>query len=330
MDNPSNMATPAQQATSTTGSEAVAPRFSVIIPLYNKEAEIERTVRSVLAQTLQPLEIVIVDDGSTDNSRHVVEQINSPLIRLHTQQNAGSGAARNRAIALSRGEYIAMIDADDEWMPDYLQQIARLIRLYPNCGGWCSAFDIVSDDGVFPSDSPRYEGIIEDYFREAMTRYVCITSATTIARRVFDQVGGFPEGMRMGQDTYMWIKLARSFKVAYTPRRLCRYNRIAQNRTTSIYRGDNCRESFKDFYTGGADPMLDEYAARIALSRAIIISAKGGTEEARQTERFFSYTRMNRRILTKLRVINRLPKPWRWNALRAYNYLAWKIARKGL
>ena len=76
--------------------------------------------------------------------------------------------------------------------------------------------------------------------------------------------------------------------------------------------------------------MLDEYAARIGLSRAIIISAKGGTEEARDTERFFGYTKMNRRILRKLQVINRLPVAWRWYALRAYNWLAWKIARKGL
>ncbi len=304
--------------------------FSVIIPLYNKEAEIGRTIRSVLAQTLQPLEIIVVDDGSTDRSREVVEALNSPLIRLHIQQNAGSAAARNKAIELSRGEFIAMIDADDEWTPDYLTQIDRLIHLYPDAGGYCSGFDIVSDDGIFAGDTPQREGIIENYFREAMTRYVCITSATTIRRRVFNEIGGFPEGMRMGQDTYMWIKLARSYKVAFTPLRLCRYNRVAQNRTPSIYRGDDCTADFKDFYTGGADPLLDEYAARIALSRAIIISAKGGSEIARKTEQFFSYTRLNRRILLKLRVINRLPRSWRWPLLCLYNKLAWKIARKGL
>ena len=213
---------------------------------------------------------------------------------------------------------------------DYLAEIARLIELYPDCGGWCSGFDIVSEDGTFAGDTPQYEGVVEDYFAEAMKRYVCITSATTIARRVFDEVGGFPVGMRMGQDTYMWIKLARSYRVATTPKRLCRYNRAAQNRTPSIYRGDDGTASFRDFYTAGREPMLDEYAARIGLSRAIIISAKGGTEEARDTERFFSYTKMNRRILRKLQVINRLPVAWRWNALRAYNWLAWKIARKGL
>lgn len=223
-----------------------------------------------------------------------------------------------------------MIDADDEWTPDYLAEIARLIELYPDCGGWCSGFDIVSEDGTFAGDTPQYEGVVEDYFAEAMKRYVCITSATTIARRVFDEVGGFPVGMRMGQDTYMWIKLARSYRVATTPKRLCRYNRAAQNRTPSIYRGDDGTASFRDFYTAGREPMLDEYAARIGLSRAIIISAKGGTKEARDTERFFSYTKLNRRILRKLQVINRLPVAWRWNALRAYNWLAWKIARKGL
>lgn len=308
------------------------PRFSVIIPLYNKEAEIERTLRSVLAQTVQPLEIVIVDDGSTDRSVERVKAIDSPLIRLHQQPNAGSAVARNRAIELAEGDYIAMIDADDEWAPDYLAEIARLIALYPDCGGWCSGFDIVSEDGTFAGDTPQREAVLtsDEYFAEAMQRYVCITSATTIARHVFEEVGGFPVGMRMGQDTYMWIKLARSYKVATTPKRLCRYNRAAQNRTPSIYRGDDGTASFRDFYTEGRQPLLDEYAARIGLSRAIIISAKGGTDEARATERFFSYTKMNRRILRKLQVINRLPASWRWSALRAYNWLAWKIARKGL
>ena len=98
--------------------------LSVIIPLYNKEREIGDTVRSVLAQTLQPAEIVVVDDGSTDGSADIVRGIASPLIKLVTQANAGECAARNRAIAESTGDYIALLDADDTWEPGFLEEIA--------------------------------------------------------------------------------------------------------------------------------------------------------------------------------------------------------------
>ena len=87
--------------------------ISVVIPLYNKEKEIARTLRSVLAQTSQPLEIIVVDDGSTDGGAEVVRAIGSPLVRLVRQSNAGVCAARNRGIAESTGEYIALLDADD-------------------------------------------------------------------------------------------------------------------------------------------------------------------------------------------------------------------------
>ena len=92
--------------------------ISVIIPLYNKRREIEGTIRSVLAQTRQPDEIVVVDDGSTDGSAEIVRSIGSPLVRLVPQVNAGECAARNRAIAEARGEYIALLDADDSGSPD--------------------------------------------------------------------------------------------------------------------------------------------------------------------------------------------------------------------
>ena len=87
--------------------------ISVVIPLYNKEKEIACTLRSVLAQTSQPLEIIVVDDGSTDGGAEVVRAIGSPLVRLVRQSNAGVCAARNRGIAESTGEYIALLDADD-------------------------------------------------------------------------------------------------------------------------------------------------------------------------------------------------------------------------
>ena len=104
--------------------------ISVVIPLYNKERYIERAVYSVLSQTFQQFEIVIVNDGSTDGSVSVIERMNNPLIRLIHQKNGGVSAARNRGIEEARFEYIAFLDADDEWKENHLEVIAGLV-LYP-------------------------------------------------------------------------------------------------------------------------------------------------------------------------------------------------------
>ena len=110
------------------------PTISVVIPLYNKQLEIGAAVRSVLAQTRPPQEIIVVDDGSTDGGAEVVCAIGSPLVRLVRQSNAGVCAARNRGIAESTGEYIALLDADDAWEPGFLAEIAAMIREFPGCG----------------------------------------------------------------------------------------------------------------------------------------------------------------------------------------------------
>ena len=118
--------------------EATQINISVVIPLYNKAAEIERTLRSVLAQTLSPLEIIVVDDGSTDGSAAIVERVGGERVRLVHQQNRGVSAARNRGIELSRGEYVAFLDGDDRWNPDYLQTLAAFIAKHPDCGAYGS------------------------------------------------------------------------------------------------------------------------------------------------------------------------------------------------
>ncbi len=306
--------------------------LSVIIPLYNKEREIGATLRSVLAQTLQPSEIVVVDDGSTDRSADIVREIAAanPLVRLVPQANAGECAARNRAIAETTGEYIALLDADDEWRPGFLQEIAALIQEFPDCGLYCTAFDIVSHEGEFPADCPSERGVVENFFRDSAHRYIAIPSASCIPRRVFDDVGGFPDGMKMGGDLYMWIKIARRYRVCFSPARLCRYSRVASNRSSAIYTPERTPYSFEQLYDPTAPDEEREFLARAALGKALVLSAKGGTEEAARAIRTFGYTKTYRRTLRKVRILNALPVSWRTPLLNFYNSVAWRLAKKGL
>lgn len=307
-----------------------SPTISVIIPLYNKEREIEGTIRSVLAQRLQPLEIVVVDDGSTDRSAALVEAIPSPLIRLVRQPNAGECAARNRAIAESRGELLALLDADDEWEEGFLEEIASLYREFPGCGIYSTAFRVVSHDGIFPAPTPTRRGIVENFFRDSAHRYVSIPSASAIPRQVIDRVGGFPNGMKMGGDLYMWIKIARRYPVCFSPQPLCRYSKVASNRSASTYTPERTVYSFEELYDPAAPDDEREFIARAALGKALVLSAKGGTEEAARAIRTFSFTKVYRRTLRKVRLLNALPVRWRGPLLDLYNALAWRIARKGL
>ena len=306
------------------------PTFSVIIPLYNKEREIEGTIRSVLSQTRLPDEIVVVDDGSTDRSAGIVQRIGSPLIRLVAQPNAGECAARNRAIAEARGEYLALIDADDEWEPGFLAEIEAMIGEFPGCGLYCTGFSVVSHDGLFPARGLDRRGVVGNFFRDSAHRYIAIPSASCIPREVIDTVGGFPEGMKMAGDLYMWIKIARRYRVCYSPERLARYSKVASNRSATSYTPERTAYSFEELYDPAAPEEEREFIARAALGKALIQSVKGGTEEARRAARFFGWTRVYRRTLRKVRLLNLLPVRWRGPLLDLYNAAAWRLVRKGL
>ena len=304
--------------------------ISVIIPLYNKEREIGDTLRSVLAQTLPPAEIVVVDDGSTDRSAEIVRGIRSPLVKLVTQPNAGECAARNRAIAESTGDYIALLDADDAWEPGFLAEIAAMIREFPGCGLYCTAFSIISHDGTYPAPTPSERGVVANFFRESAHRYIAIPSASCIPRRVFDTVGLFPEGMKIAEDLYMWIRIARRYEVCFSPERLVRYSRVASNRSAASYTPEKTVHSFEELYDPSAPAEKREFIARAALGKALILSAKGDTEAAARAARAFSYTKTYRRTLRKVQVLNALPVAWRSPLLGLYDALAWRLARRGL
>ncbi len=106
-------------------------KYSVVIPLYNKEHYIAGTLRSVLTQTFPDYEVIVVDDGSTDHSLQACKEVRSDKIRVVQQANQGVSAARNKGIELAAGEYICFLDADDTWHPDYLQNIETIVQKYP-------------------------------------------------------------------------------------------------------------------------------------------------------------------------------------------------------
>jgi glycosyltransferase involved in cell wall biosynthesis len=211
--------------------------MSVVIPLYNKERHIARAIQSVLNQSYGDFELVVVDDGSTDGGAHVVEAISDPRIRLVHEENAGASAARNRGIAESRADLIALLDADDEWLPDHLETLRRLSAEYPNCGIYAMAYEVVDArgsrkvHGVFDGipKSP-WEGIIPSYFRSATDAYPVWTSAVAIPRRIFDSVGLFPVGVPRGEDVDMWCRIALKYPICYSTQVGAVYHKEADNR----------------------------------------------------------------------------------------------------
>ena len=308
---------------------SIISEISVVIPLYNKAAEIERTLRSVLEQSVQPREIIVVDDGSTDGSGEIVERVASPLVRLVRQQNAGVSAARNKAISLASGRWVALLDGDDRWCEDYLLTMAQLIERYPDCGAYGSAFYVDNGGELVVADTPKSEGVV-DFFEESMSRYVLIPSAAILRRDLIVELGGFPEGMRMGEDQFLWTKIARVSDVCFMPKPQVIYSRAATNRSAVIYRPEHTAFSFEQLYEPEREDMSNEYIARVALGKALVESSRGGTQAARRALEFFSYNTMSHRIALKVCVLNALPRFTRRWVLWIYNTLAWVIARKGL
>jgi glycosyltransferase involved in cell wall biosynthesis len=206
-------------------SDAKVP-FSVIIPLYNKAATVERALRSILNQTVQDFEIIVVNDGSTDDSANVVAAINDSRIRIIHQVNQGVSAARNSGIAEARNELIAFLDADDEWMPVFLETIRRMVIRYPDCGLYATRYYIGIDlikkrMAILNGLSFEYEGILQQYFNVALVSEPPLWSSAVVVRKsAFYAIGGFPIGIRIGEDLLTWAKLAINFPIAYSAKPL--------------------------------------------------------------------------------------------------------------
>jgi glycosyltransferase involved in cell wall biosynthesis len=192
------------------------PEISVVIPLYNKGPYIERAITSVMSQSFQDFELIVVDDGSTDGGGEIVEAIRNPLLKLVRQENQGVSAARNRGIELARGEWIAFLDADDAWKPGFLEEIMNLRRLFPEAGALVTAYEFIDIDGSqgFPKFEflPPYEskGLFHFFCQGALGQEGITASSVVVRKDVFEKLGGYKFGETKDDDRHM-IKRERRF-----------------------------------------------------------------------------------------------------------------------
>ena len=207
--------------------------FSVIIPLYNKALYVSKTINGVLSQTCTDFELIVVDDGSKDESAEAASKaiegrVNCRLIR---QENAGVSMARNNGAALSRGKYLCFLDADDWWEPTFLEEMSKLIGEFPDAGVYGTNYTIVNETrhktriAKIGVDEGFEKGYIDYCKTYASTMYMPLwTGAVCIPRGIFDEMLGFPIGIRLGEDFLLWIHIALRYKVAFLNKPLTYYN----------------------------------------------------------------------------------------------------------
>lgn len=216
-------------------------KYSIIIPLYNKAPYVRHALESIAAQTFRDYEVIIVDDGSTDGSLDVVRDfvrndgmsrlrlnephaLNDDRFKILTQSNSGVAVTRNNGVAKSKGEYVCFLDADDWWEATYLEEMYKLIREYPDAGLYATNY-IYYKPGkthVALKIERGYINYPEAYVHsDAMPVW---TGAACMPRKVFDEMGGFPIGIKLGEDFLLWAKTALHYKVAFCEKALAYYN----------------------------------------------------------------------------------------------------------
>lgn len=183
--------------------------FSVIIPYYNKLAYINRCIDSILHQTFTEYEIVLVDDGSTDSGIELISKKYWGKISIVSQKNQGVSAARNTGILRAKHEYIALLDADDAWHPQYLESIHKIISNEPNAKIIGSHYSRVPDFFDKKYENPKYFKF-DKYFKEAIKNTYFTSSSSVIKKSFFEENAGFNTTLKKGEDHDVWFRAIQS------------------------------------------------------------------------------------------------------------------------
>jgi len=203
------------------------PRVSIVVPAYNCGAFVSETIDSALSQTYKDFEIIVVDDGSADNTSEVVQGYGNKIKYVY-QKNSGMGAARNRGVSLSQGEHLAFLDHDDLFYPTKLEKQAALLEHNPKLGMVYCGAHIIDSEGrrtgrCFAMPGNQGKTPVHGYvFENALQKSLCNSTMAMVPRKAFEELGGFAS-YRFSADYDLWLKIAYRYPIGYVPEALCAY-----------------------------------------------------------------------------------------------------------
>jgi glycosyltransferase involved in cell wall biosynthesis len=195
------------------------PKVSVIIPTYNRPGMLCEAIESVLSQTYKDYEIVVVDDGSTDNTKEVVKKYGDKL-RYFYQNNQGPSAARNQGVDRSSGAYLAFLDDDDLWLPNFLETHVRTLDEEGDLAFVCSGAYVVNETG---KQIDIWKMRASNSFLDLYHMNFVLTLTVLLRRQCFDAVSGFDRRFKICQDYDLWLRLAMKYKFRYQDMLLAKY-----------------------------------------------------------------------------------------------------------
>lgn len=208
--------------------------FSVIIPLYNKELSVKNTILSVLDQTYQDFEIIVVNDGSTDKSAEIVADIKDSRIILYNKVNGGVSSARNFGINKAKYKWIAFLDGDDLWKPNHLQIVNEMINQFPHERLFATSFNYSDNRNVKRIQRNNKFTMIDNYFEESLNEVLVWTSVMVINKTCLDNLEIiFREDLYLGEDIELWHRLLNLYKLIKASDVTAIYKLDAENRSNS-------------------------------------------------------------------------------------------------
>jgi len=286
--------------------------FSVVIPLYNKRPHICRSVFSVLNQSYDNFELIVVDDGSTDGSLNEINEIEDKRLRIFEKENGGVSSARNFGIKKANADYVAFLDADDEWSLDFLKTISEMYNLFPNKGMYATAYKLVSSSSEINKNINNENQVfeIEDYFQEFLKLRAPVndSSATVIRRDLLFTVGLYPEDLNNFEDWTVSFKVALYSDVIYSTKvlssvHLDTVNRISQgvDKYRQLKSYDKLIVKIEEFILKkklkrGNINLLFESQAKYFMKNSIINKEWEFFDVFKKTN-LYKYTRVYQRIL---------------------------------
>ncbi|MCH2491039.1 MAG: glycosyltransferase family 2 protein [Flavobacteriales bacterium] len=276
------------------------PKFAVAIAVYNKETHIAQTLQSVLDQTFTNFEVVIVNDGSTDASETEIQQFSDQRIQYSYQENKGAGAARNAAIAQTTAPWIALLDADDHWEPNYLSEINDLIEKHQDHKVFATAIAIeksgVTVESVYSIPNLKQGETKEVNFFEASSINSILTSSSTVLHRsVLEDVGMYDPRIKSGQDTDLWIRVGLAYPILFLNKSLATYRLEPQSLSNTTFNVSD-KATFEAYESLEANnPALKKFLDLNRFSLAILAKLGNDREAFRRNYNKIELSNLNRK-----------------------------------